>query len=479
MPRNFRILGLLAAIACLVASGTAIVVVGDYIATLTYYGRIATGMAQVVDINLRRLAQGADVALRRTIDLIQAAGGSANVRSEADWRHIRSYLDPVMGGESIWIVDRHGEVVLESSSFPGSPLNVADRAYFAAGQQDTALFIGPAIRSRFTQHVVVTLTRGLVDQEGNFDGLVGITVEADWLSAFYALLDPEMRPDIGVFRNDGSIVIANRDVATMIGKDAAAHPPSRVPAPPAATGMLARLDPAAYLVARLDIPAYDLKVAIRLDTEEALARWLVRARNTSAVAALGAFSLFIVMLFGIRSFERERAAVAAARQATSDLAMARHDTLTGLAGRGLFFELSAMATAQAARHGDAVGALYIDLDGFKLVNDRLGHDRGDDVLVETARAITGAIRGADTAGRIGGDEFVVCLTGPPALIGQAMHDVAERIRLGIAAIGDGVGCSIGTAHDLALGADLPALLRRADAAMREAKARGKNQVVGV
>ncbi|MGL1595059.1 PDC sensor domain-containing protein, partial [Vibrio parahaemolyticus] len=91
------------------------------------------------------------------------------------------YLDPVTGGDTIWIVDRHGKVVLDSSSFPGSGVSVADRAYFAAGQRDTGVFVGPAIRSRLTGRIVITLTRGLRDPEGRFDGIAGINIDADWL----------------------------------------------------------------------------------------------------------------------------------------------------------------------------------------------------------------------------------------------------------------------------------------------------------
>ncbi len=477
MRRNIHLLYLFTAVFGLVATGTAIVVVGDYLATLAYYQRVANGMAQVVDVNLRRLVQGAEVALARTTDLVQAAGGSANTRDESAWRHMRSYLDAVMGGDSIWIVDRHGDVVLQSSAFPGNTTNVADRAYFEAGRRDTTLFIGPAIASRFTDRIVVTLTRGLLDSRGEFDGIVGITIEADWLIAFYALLEPEMDPDIAVLRGDGSIVIANRDLAAMIGGATVETSRWHRLLGPVGNGPLTEFDAEERLIAQIKVPAYDISVAVRIDPREALARWQVRTRNTAVVAVLGAIALSIVMLLGIRSFERERIALAAVRQAASDLAMARHDTLTGLASRGLFFELSAALAAQAARRGNILGALYIDLDGFKLVNDRLGHDRGDQVLVETARAIDGSIRDADVAGRIGGDEFVVCLAGPPGVTAQAMRDVAERIRAGIAAIGDGIACSIGMAQAPAAGANLHALMRQADGAMRQAKAQGKNQVV--
>lgn len=477
MHRNLRFLLLFSAMVAVTVSGTLIVVVGDYLATLDYHHRVATSMAQVIDVHLRRLTQGAEIALKRTVELASAAGGSAGLHDQEAWRQIRDYLDPVTGGDTIWIVDRDGKVVLDSSSFPGTAASVADRAYFAAGRQDTGVFVGPAIRSRLTDRIVITLTRGLRDAEGRFDGVAGINIDADWLLSFYALLQPEMKAEIAVFRRDGSTVINNRDLMAMI--DPAADP---VPLwyhggsmPPA--GLLADFDPDAHLVARAEVEGYDLEVVVRLDRGEALARWQVRTRNNAIVAALGGMTLAAVVLLGIRSFERERAALAAAREASAELALARHDALTGLASRGLFLELANAAAAHAAGQGDHVAALYIDLDGFKLVNDRFGHDRGDAVLIEAARVIDGATRSADIAGRIGGDEFVVCLIGPAAAIGRAMQHAAERIQAGVAGIGDGVACSIGMASAAADRVDLPALLRQADEAMREAKAQGKNRIV--
>lgn len=87
--------------------------------------------------------------------------------------------------------------------------------------------------------------------------------------------------------------------------------------------------------------------------------------------------------------------------------MAFHDELTGLANRALFDDRMAFALADLRRNKGAVVVFFIDLDGFKAVNDRLGHEAGDAVLVAMARQLGGAVRPGDTVGRWGGDEFVV------------------------------------------------------------------------
>ena len=89
--------------------------------------------------------------------------------------------------------------------------------------------------------------------------------------------------------------------------------------------------------------------------------------------------------------------------------MAYHDPLTGLPNRALFKDRFQHATATAARSGETLGIMFIDIDRFKVINDSLGHEGGDAVLIEVAKRIRACLRAADTACRLGGDEFTVIL----------------------------------------------------------------------
>ena len=89
------------------------------------------------------------------------------------------------------------------------------------------------------------------------------------------------------------------------------------------------------------------------------------------------------------------------------VALALHDPLTGLANRRLFNELFDADLARTQRSGLPLAVAFLDLDGFKNVNDTYGHDAGDIVLCETARRLMATVRGADVVARIGGDEFVI------------------------------------------------------------------------
>lgn len=160
--------------------------------------------------------------------------------------------------------------------------------------------------------------------------------------------------------------------------------------------------------------------------------------------------------------------------------LAQSDSLTGLPNRALLQDRLAHALAQAQRHGRQAALMFLDLDGFKQVNDRLGHDAGDVLLQTIAERLQNAVRQGDTVARLGGDEFVILLEELP-MVAEA-QEVAVRILKSIAEpialLGQSIqtSCSIGIAiypHD---GWESAALLKHADQAMYQAKAQGRNGI---
>jgi len=158
---------------------------------------------------------------------------------------------------------------------------------------------------------------------------------------------------------------------------------------------------------------------------------------------------------------------------------ALHDDLTGLANRRLFMDRLDLAQARASRGGHALGVLFIDLDGFKAINDRLGHDAGDEVLITVAGRLRAHMRAADTLARFGGDEFAV-LCGDIAGPGDAV-EIAERLARAVAepfeidGAAVNIWASIGIAVATETTGSLADLLQSADTAMYQAKSAGKGQ----
>ena len=144
------------------------------------------------------------------------------------------------------------------------------------------------------------------------------------------------------------------------------------------------------------------------------------------------------------------------------------DGLTGLANRRLLLDRLAVGLARSTRSGEPVTVLFLDLDGFKAVNDQLGHDAGDQVLRSIARALAAAVRPADTVARLGGDEFVIVCEGVQH---RHLAELVERLRWVSATALPGhlpVTASVGVARsnrdDTAEG-----ILARADRSMYDAK----------
>ncbi len=158
-----------------------------------------------------------------------------------------------------------------------------------------------------------------------------------------------------------------------------------------------------------------------------------------------------------------------------------HDALTGLPNRVLLADRLRQAMAVAQRQSQKMAVAYLDLDGFKAVNDAHGHDAGDEVLQVVAQRLSSGIRGSDTAARLGGDEFVVLLTPLPATADS--RPACERLLRAILApvrLSSGVtvqvGSSFGVAHYPLDGVDAEVLMSRADQTMFESKRAGRCRI---
>jgi diguanylate cyclase (GGDEF)-like protein len=194
-----------------------------------------------------------------------------------------------------------------------------------------------------------------------------------------------------------------------------------------------------------------------------------------AVVSLLLFALILVL-----SRSRDRA-LGMVHEKTGQLRhQALHDALTGLPNRVLALDRAQQMLARSRRQGTAVAALYVDLDGFKHINDTFGHAAGDELLRVVAERLLTVVREGDTAARLGGDEFVVLLEG--ALVDADPELVAERVLEVLGRpydLSDALGrplsvtASVGIAAGPRVNAD--ELLRDADLALYQAKADGRNR----
>ncbi|MHB1330969.1 MAG: response regulator [Sulfuriferula sp.] len=158
--------------------------------------------------------------------------------------------------------------------------------------------------------------------------------------------------------------------------------------------------------------------------------------------------------------------------------LALHDPLTGLPNRRLLMDRLSLAIAHAHRNQSTMAVMYLDLDGFKLINDTLGHDAGDTLLQMVADRLVATVRQEDTVSRLGGDEFVIGLAelnhadGVVNLVSKVIEAVAQpySIQGRNVHMTASVGVGIYPAH----GEQVETLMKSADIALYEAKRAGKN-----
>jgi diguanylate cyclase (GGDEF)-like protein len=193
-------------------------------------------------------------------------------------------------------------------------------------------------------------------------------------------------------------------------------------------------------------------------------------------------SLDVTLVRLCEAFENERGLIddELARRQQELVFMATHDPLTGLPNRTLILDRADQLLARSRREQQQCGALFIDLDGFKGINDGLGHRAGDELLRAVAERLETTIREADTLGRLGGDEFVILVEGValaagPELVAERILDALKQPFLiegtpnGRVAITASIGIAVG---DRVSATDL---LRDADIAMYRAKLNGRNR----
>ena len=158
--------------------------------------------------------------------------------------------------------------------------------------------------------------------------------------------------------------------------------------------------------------------------------------------------------------------------------LALHDALTGLPNRRLLMDRLSLAIAHAHRNNRIMAVMYLDLDGFKQINDTLGHDVGDTLLQMVADRLVAAVRHEDTVSRLGGDEFVIGLwelnhaDGVTRLVSKVIQAVAQPYSIQGRSVN--ITASVGVGIYPAHGEEAAALMKSADLALYEAKRTGKN-----
>jgi diguanylate cyclase (GGDEF)-like protein len=282
--------------------------------------------------------------------------------------------------------------------------------------------------------------------------------------------------DFGVFikSNEETLLVADHLDEIRTAAEPVIY---RIEEPGAADQATALLEPIATILPKLVGTANQYVADLITDNHASLSN----LHRTFTFMMIG----MILCGFGLIAFmKRQNDLLESAHGEVQDLAknlshLAHHDALTGLANRVLFRQRLDGDLDKLRTHGEPLTVLYLDLDGFKQVNDKLGHAAGDELLRIIAKRLQNSIRAGDIPARLGGDEFAVLLRDPVSL--EIAETISQRIIAGISApIGLDcqeitIGTSIGIfmAKDPSLSRD--EIMRGADKALYQAKSEGRGR----
>jgi diguanylate cyclase (GGDEF)-like protein len=478
-----------------------------------------------------RTFQSADLVISSVADTVTTEDVIDNISFNQKMAGHNTYLllrEKITGVpqlDAVNLINRDGEMINSSRAWPVANVHIADRDFFQAIKADSNLktYVTEPVQNRATGTWTIYLARRITGADGEFLGLVLGAIRLSYFEDLYRAISAGSGSSIGIERMDG-VILARVPPADAVGKTfySAEH---------LLRGNISRtsqeislVDGQMRLKAAHRLTNYPVFALATKTKEAALANWWRIARLMS-LGALGCAMAIAVAGFAFgrqwkqkawladsqaelaRQEERAAAMRAAAEVAQATVLQAaysaEHDFLTGLPNRILLNDRIGQAIALAQRHKKKVVVLFLDLDGFKHINDSLGHAVGDKLLQSIARRLVACVRASDTVSRQGGDEFVVLLSeverskdagaaaerlvravaGSHAIDQHELHIhvaiTAGRMLQAVAeahAIGDHdlyVTASMGVSVYPDDGPDAETLIQNADTAMYQAKENGR------
>ena len=382
------------------------------------------------------------------------------------------------------ISDANGNVI--SSTRPFEKQNIADQSYFHQQSEFDQLASSQPWQDPYTKEWKLTFSRRLSTPTGAFAGITFTSVAASYFVSGYEESQLGKWGVLGILGTDGIFRVRRTGEQIVSGEQA--NYSQLIPDSEELEEREVRLqnnswDQVKRYTVASQLYEFPLAVVLGLSEQEQIQGAIELKRVYLLRASAASITIMLITIILLRlslqlKQSRKKALEEHIAHAQKVEHLAFHDSLTGLPNRSFFSQLLSHGTAEAKRYERRLALLFLDLDRFKIINDTLGHDAGDELLKEVARRLTEALRETDTVARLGGDEFVVLL--PEMNDEKQLSAVAKKI---LSAVGKPfhlagqdlrVTVSIGISVFPLDGEDEQTLLKNADIAMYHAKENGKN-----
>lgn len=443
---------------------------------------LATDLARLEEAAISAMISGADITLVDAVEHTESyLAGDADAWSVDRMLAVKLRFHPEF--DAIRFADRDGRVTFGTGVSATTNANLADQDIFqrARTDGDAGLIFSKPFFNRSSGRWVVMLARRVNDPEANFAGMVYAVIA---LTQFENCLSPLRLGEDGVVSLadlDLQVVVRQTnlergtpEVGQKIGQSEAFL---RAWAGDHAAGQYrvrSSFDGVDRIMAYRKLTNYPGYIFVGLAEKDFLGEWHKELARISSLTMLVIMATAVIAWLSYVSRRRLEALNRDLRR------LALTDSLTGCASRRHFLDLLEAERVRCLRSAAPFCLLALDIDHFKMINDRHGHAMGDRALGHFADCVRRVLRAGDSLGRLGGEEFAVLL---PETGLEAALAVAERIRHGVQSSpmgGEGglvsLTVSIGVGQWRGGGESAEALLLRADAALYAAKAAGRNAV---
>lgn len=448
--------------------------------------RSATTIAQLIDADVLRTVELYDLTLQGLI----AAAQRDDLRDVTPQiRHLalfdRSTTARFKG--DILLLDKHGDVVADSSRIEPKPGNFADRDYFLAHafNRDTGMFISRPFKTRCdcgdANQWRISFSRRISSETGEFAGVAVASMKLDYFDQLFNSLDIGKDSTLNIINSDGVLLAQKPHLQSdSIGKSFGNRPNVvRILGDKDGSGSFtstSSMDHQQRLYTYSRVGNLPLTVMVALSSDEVFGTWRRTALLVSgATGVLCAGLLWLTWLLARELRLRQRAERELAQLAATD-------ALTGVANRRMLDQSLRHEWFRAQRSGKPLSVMMIDADHFKAFNDRHGHQAGDQALRELAKVITANVRRpGDLVARYGGEEFSVILAETDS---SGARQIAEHIRQAVEQMPKVEGADVAMTVSIGISTwtsavemSLEQLLFAADKALYQAKEGGRNRVV--
>nr|WP_294566667.1 diguanylate cyclase [uncultured Rhodopila sp.] len=434
---------------------------------------ITSNTAQSLAGQAETTLKTADTIVASLVERVEAEGTGPEAKSRL--YHLMTSLAAALPAiHEMGIMDRNGDAVVKSLVANPAGLNYAEREYYRHHRthDDRLPYIGERITSKIDGAQSITVTRRYNNPDGSFGGVVVTSVSLAFFQQMFDRMQAKSGGAISLLADDGAILAHSPALPKGAGQVAGElrqhlrdHPDG------GSLGYRSGLDGVKRHGSYQHLSHFPLTTLVSQSDWDIQAPWRAELEWHGIILCC---VVIVVIGLGGRAIT-----------ATNMLeAQALQDSLTGLANRRCFDGRIERETQRAARSGQPVSVIMIDIDHFKDFNDCFGHPAGDECLRMVARAIQGCLRRkGEFAARYGGEEFAVLVAGCDGRHAAALAETMLAAVRGLALrqaghLDDVVTFSAGVATYLPGrdASDARALVERADAALYAAKAAGRNRV---